>query len=175
MLNGINLKGLQQYVDLIKNAPNEAKSSYGITATWDGGVKTIVNTHNQKVGSKEIKKDFHFQIGEPKELLGDNSLPTPQDYLLGGLAGCMMVGFVVEASKRDIQLKSVKLTIEGDLDLRGFLKISADVPIGFDKVFFHFDVEGNGSKEQYDEIVASVQQFSPNYKTIADPVEFALR
>ncbi|MCW1891342.1 OsmC family protein [Vibrio chagasii] len=39
------------------------------------------------------------------------------------MAGCMMVGFVAGASARGIRLESVKLTIKGALDLRGFLKM----------------------------------------------------
>ena len=174
MLNGINLEGLAQYTELIKIQKEEAISSYGITAEWLGGTKTKVSTHNQKIGSNEVVKDFNFTIDEPNELLGNNSFPTPQDYLLGGMAGCMMVGFVVGASAKGIELDSVKLTIKGALNLRGFLNVDTTAPIGFDKIEFNFDVEGNGSKEQYNEIIKNVQQFSPNYRTITDSINVIL-
>jgi len=32
-------------------------------------------------------------------------MPTPQDYLLGGLAACMIVGFVVGVSKKGLKLE----------------------------------------------------------------------
>ena len=175
MLNGINLEGLQEYRDLIGIEEKEAYSSYGITAQWQGGVNTKVSTHNQKVGSKEIQKDFSFEIGEPNELLGDNSRPTPQDYLLGGLAGCMMVGFVAGASSKGIKLKEVKLHITGTLDLRGFLNVNAESPVGFDSIEFSYEVDGNGTQEQYNEIITNVRQFSPNYRTITDKVNMKLK
>lgn len=174
MINGINLDGLAQYTELITKQKEEAISSYGITAEWLGGTQTRVSTHNQKVGSTEIVKNFNFVIDEPNELLGSNSFPTPQDYLLGGMAGCMMVGFVVEASDKGIQLKNVRLTIKGALNLRGFLNVDASAPVGFDKIEFNFEVEGNGSQEQYSEIIRNVQKYSPNYRTISDTVKVVL-
>ena len=174
MLNGIDLQGLQDYADLIGKEEKEAFSRYGITAVWQGGVNTKITAHNQKVGSNEVQKDFSFEIGEPNELLGDNSRPTPQDYLLGGLAGCMMVGFVAGASSKGIKLAEVKLHITGTLDLRGFLNVNPNSPIGFDTIEFSFEVEGDGTKDQYDEIISSVQQFSPNYRTITDNVKMKL-
>ena len=174
MLNGINLDGLAQYIELITKQKEEAISAYGITAEWLGGTKTRVSTHNQQIGSTEVVKNFDFTIDEPNELLGRNSFPTPQDYLLGGMAGCMMVGFVVAASTKDIKLDSVKLTIKGALNLRGFLNVDAAAPIGFDKIEFNFDVQGSGTKEQYNEIIKNVQHFSPNYRTITDSINVML-
>jgi len=100
MINGINLEGLKAYTQLIKEEADEAISQYGITAQWLGGVKSRIQTNNQILGSTTIVKNFSFGIDEPVELLGDNENPTPQDYLFAGLAGCMMVGFVVGASKK---------------------------------------------------------------------------
>lgn len=174
MLNGINLDGLEQYVELITEKPTEAISSYGITAKWLGGVNTEITTHNQMVGTKEIKKDFKFTIGEPEELLGKNAYPTPQDYLLGGLAGCMMVGFVSGASSKGIKLESVLLTITGDLNLRGFLNVDKTAPVGFEEIKFNYNVKGDGTQEDYDAIINNVQQFSPNYRTITDNVKLSV-
>jgi len=170
MLNGIDLEGLENYSALISSQPEEAISRYGITAEWEGGVNSTIHTHDQQVGSKLVPKNFEFKVGEPDELLGDNSRPTPQDYLLGGLAGCMMVGFVAGATKRNINLNHVKLQIMGYLDLAGFLNVNEESPIGFPKLNFQFEVDGNGTSEQYDEIIESVQKFSSNYRTISDAV-----
>jgi uncharacterized OsmC-like protein len=173
MLNGINLEGLSAYTHLITEKPNEAISAYGITAKWLGGVKTEIHTHNQNVGSKEVIKNFNFTIDEPEELLGSNAFPTPQDYLLGGLAGCMMVGFVVGASAKGIELQSVELRVKGNLNLRGFLNIDSSAPVGFEQIEFNYVVEGSGTQDDYDEIIRHVRQFSPNYRTITDAVKIS--
>ncbi|PQJ47170.1 osmotically inducible protein OsmC [Vibrio campbellii] len=170
-LNGIKLDDLAAYTQVITEDAAQAISEYGIVAEWKGGVHSEIRTLNQKVGGKEIVKDFSFEVGEPEELLGNNAYPTPQDYLLGGMAGCMMVGFVAGASARGIKLDAVKLTIKGALDLRGFLNVSEEAPVGFDEIQFQFEVKGEGTQADYDEVIASVQQFSPNYRTISDAVK----
>ena len=170
-LNGIKLDDLAAYTQVITDHPEQAMSEYGIVAEWRGGVHSEIRTLNQYIGGKEVVKDVSFHVGEPKELLGNNAYPTPQDYLLGGMAGCMMVGFVASASARNIKLDEVKLTIKGALNLRRFLNVDADAPVGFAEVQFNFAVKGDGSQAQYDEIIAGVQQSSPNYRTISDAVK----
>ena len=86
----------------------------------------------------------------------------------------MTVGFVASASARKIKLDEVKLTIKGALNLRGFLNVDADAPAGFAEVQFNFAVKGDGSQAQYDEIIAGVQQSSPNYRTISDAVKVSV-
>ncbi|MDH7445961.1 OsmC family protein [Aquimarina sp. 2201CG14-23] len=174
LINGIDIEGLQQYVDTITKTPSEAISKYGIKAEWKGGVKTEITTLNQKVGDKEIEKQFQFTIDEPNELLGTNSYPTPQDYLLGGLAGCMMVGFVAGAANNNIELESVTLTINGDLNLRGFLSVDEQAPVGFEELKFNYDVKGNGTQADYDAIIENVRKTSPNYRTMTDNVKMTV-
>ncbi|WP_089805992.1 OsmC family protein [Chitinophaga sp. YR627] len=87
MLNNLNLAALGQYIDLVKNKPEEGKAFMGITARWKGGVNAEITTHAKKIGSQENSRQFKFMSGEPEELLGDNNYPGPQGYMLGGMAG----------------------------------------------------------------------------------------
>lgn len=169
-LNGINLEALRAYTRQITDVPGDAVSSYGIEAHWCGGVHSEIRTLNQRLGQTEIQKNFHFHVGEPEQLLGDNVYPTPQDYLLGGMAGCMMVGFVAGATAAGIRLDAVTLTLRGDLDLRGFLGVDPDAPVGFAEIQFHFEVVGSGTQAEYDRLIADVRKNSPNYRTISDAV-----
>lgn len=169
-LNGIKLDDLAAYTQVITDHPEQAMSENGVVAESRGGVNSEICSSNQYIGRKEVVKDFSFHVGEPEELLGDNAYRIPQDYLLGGMAGCMMVGFVASASARKIKLDEVKLTIKGALNLGGFLNVDADAPVSFAEVQFNFAVKCDGSPAQYDEIIAGVEQSSPNYRTISDAV-----
>lgn len=174
MLNNVNLEALGNYVELISSKPEEAVAALGVTASWKGGVNTEITTHSKKIGTVSVEKQFKYSIGEPEELLGDNLHPNPQDYILGGLAGCMMVGFVVGATSKGIKLDSVNLTIVGNLDLRGFLEVDPDVSVGFEELQFNFEVEGSGTPEDYDAIAQHVRKISPGYRTIAEPVKITI-
>ncbi|WP_325893144.1 OsmC family protein [Grimontia sp. NTOU-MAR1] len=169
-INGINLPALDEYTQkTIKSAP-QAISHYAIEANWVYGTNTKITTLNQKVGDIDIQKNFTFEIDEPEALLGENRFPTPQDYLLGGLAGCMMASFVITAAQKGIEIKSVKLTIAGDLNLHGFLEVDPSAKVGFDEIEYHFEVKGNGTQSDYDDIIQTVRERSPNYHTIQDAV-----
>ena len=56
---------------------------------------------------------------------------TPVEYVLVGLASCLTAGIAAVAQNRNIQLRSVTATIEGDMDLYGILGIDEDVRNGF--------------------------------------------
>jgi len=174
MLNDVNLEALGNYIELIGSEPHEAILASGITARWMGGVNTEITTHAKQIGSILVEKQFTYQIGEPKELLGDNLNPNPQDYILGGLAGCMMVGFVVGATAKGIKLDSVNLHIVGNLDLRGFLEVDPNVSVGFEELCFNFEVSGSGTQEDYLAIAEHVRKISPGYRTISDPVKISI-
>ncbi|MCT2406073.1 OsmC family protein [Chryseobacterium antibioticum] len=174
MLNNVNLEALGNYVEVITNKPTEAIAALGVTATWKGGVNTEITTHSKKIGSVSVEKQFKYNIGEPAELLGDNLNPNPQDYILGGLAGCMMVGFVVGATSKGIKLDSVNLTIVGNLDLRGFLEVDPSATVGFEELEFNFEVTGSGTEDDYAAIAEHVRKISPGYRTIAEPVKISV-
>lgn len=174
MINNLNLEALQGYIDLVKSNSSEAIATFGVTANWQDGVATEITTHSKKVGSKKINSQFKYSIDEPLELLGDDKNPNPQDYILGGMAGCMMVGFIAGASGKGIELKNVQLDIVGKLDLRGFLNLDPDVSVGFEKLQFNFKVKGSGTQAQYDEIIQHVSKVSPGYQTILNPVKIEI-
>ncbi len=46
------------------------------------------------------------------------------------------------AAAMGIPTERIEVTVEGDLDLRGTLGISKDVPVGFESIRLHFDVAG---------------------------------
>ncbi|WP_109852398.1 OsmC family protein [Aquimarina sp. AU58] len=171
MINGINLEALGSYKNTVEQDPKNGMYSGGIKATWLGGTKVGVETNALQLGDEKIPHSFSFVIDEPEQLLGEHSSPTPQDYLLGGLSGCMMVTFVAMASIKGIELEGVSLEIKSSLDLQGFLGINETSPVGFDTVEYCFTVEGNGTEQDFKEIADQVIQFSPNYATVSNKVK----
>src|SRR5215813_8239546 len=56
------------------------------------------------------------------------------DLLLGALAACAQITCQMVAAAMGIQTQSIEVTVEGDLDLRGTLGISKEVPVGFENI-----------------------------------------
>ncbi|WP_395046062.1 OsmC family protein [Flavobacterium sp.] len=171
MLNNINIAGLSEFANEVKTSPKEGKAKYGIELNWVSGTKSVVKTKNMQLGDHKLVRNFEFTIDEPAQLLGINSFPNPQEYLLGGLAGCMAVTFIAGASLMEIALESLSLEIDGELDLKGFLGIDETDHVGFPELKYTFNVKGNGSKEQYETLMKRVMRHSPNYATVASEVK----
>lgn len=66
-------------------------------------------------------------VDEPFELLGENTAPNPQEYLMTALNTCVTVGYVAGAAVRGIMLETLEIKTKGELDLRGFLGIDDTV------------------------------------------------
>ena len=62
------------------------------------------------------------------------------DLLLGALAACAQITCQMVAAAMGVPTERIEVTVEGDLDLRGTLGISKDVPVGFESIRLHFDV-----------------------------------
>lgn len=171
MLNNINISGLSEFANEVKESPKEGKAKYGIQLNWISGTKSIVKTKNMQLGDHRLIRNFEFNIDEPGQLLGINSHPNPQEYLLGGLAGCMAVTFIAGASLMGIRLDSLSLEIDGELDLKTFLGLDDSEHAGFPELKYTFNVAGEGTKEQYDKLMERVIRHSPNYATVAYEVK----
>jgi uncharacterized OsmC-like protein len=94
---------------------------------------------------------------------------TPVEMVLVGLAGCLMAGIATVAQNREIQLNSVKATIEGSMDLAGILGIDRDVRNGFDDVQVNFEIDADGSQEDIEALVAQSQKRSAVYDIVTNP------
>lgn len=171
MLNNINIAGLSEFANEVKEDNIEGKATYGVALEWESGTKTIVRTKNMVLGKHKIIRNFNFTIDEPTQLLGVNSAPNPAEYMLGGLAGCMAVTFMTGATAMNINVDHLKLEIEGALDLNGFLGLDQNTNPGFPELKFIFHVKGNGTQEQYQKLMDRVSKHSPNFNTIQNEVK----
>ncbi len=171
MLNGINISGLSEFSNEVKNCPVEAEAKFGVQLNWESGTKSTVTTKTSVLGEHRIIRDFQMGIDEPKQLLGLNSAPNPQEYLFAGLAGCMSVVFMAGASMMGIEIESLQIDIDGGLDLQGFLFTDSEQTAGLSRIDYTIRVKGSGTQEQYQQLISKIIKHSPNYNTIANPVE----
>ena len=63
------------------------------------------------------------------------------DLLLGALAACAQITCQLVAEALGISASRIEVAVEGDLDLRGTLGVSKEVPVGFEHIRVRFDVD----------------------------------
>lgn len=81
--------------------------------------------------SEVTSRDFTLTVDEPKELAGSNLGPNPAELALAALASCQEITYRLFADALGIPLKSVSVSVEGDIDLRGFFAVDDTVRPGF--------------------------------------------
>ena len=75
------------------------------------------------------------------------------EYCMGSLAACLTQTIVAHATSRGIQIDSINIDVEGDVDLRGFTGISNDVRPGAQQFRVNMNIKSsNASKEQINEL-----------------------
>jgi uncharacterized OsmC-like protein len=166
MRNGIAVSALSEFVNEIKNNPAEGIAQYGVELNWQSGTRSIVTALPMSVGPHTVSRDFSWEIDEPRQLLGCNHAPNPQEYLLSGVGSCILVGFAVGASVMEIQLEMLKVTVRGELNLSGFLDIDPEVSVPFTEIQYCIEVAGDGTEEQFETLRQTALQQSPNAMTI---------
>ena len=70
------------------------------------------------------------------------------DMLLEALVACAGVTMNAVATALDLDVRSGRVWAEGDLDFKGTLGVSKDVPVGFRSIRLGFEVEGDLTDEQ---------------------------
>ena len=101
---------------------------------------------------------------------GSNRFPNPQEYLLAALNARMMVGYVAQCAVRGIDLQSLEIETEGEIDLRGFLGIDPAVMPGYEKLRTMVRIKGSATPEEFAEIHQAVLATSPNFHNVSRPV-----
>ena len=105
----------------------------------------------------------------PEVFASEDSGATPVEIVLAGLAGCLTAGIAAVAQARDVQLRSVKATLEAGMDIRGILGADPDVRNGFDGIKVTYKIDADASPEDIKAIVAQSQKRSAVYDIITNP------
>jgi uncharacterized OsmC-like protein len=110
---------------------------------------------------KGTSRQFTFLVDEPNELGGEDLAANPVEYLLAAYAGCINVVINLIAKELDVQLNSIKINIDGDLDAARLLGHSTKERAGFQSLNVHIDFETSAPQERIDLLFNSLKQRCP--------------
>ena len=176
-INGVNVDQIFRTIEHIKGNPAIAQFKFRATNTWINGTHTRATVKDFYGALQEdtSRDPMVFEMDEAPVLCGENLGANPVEYLLVALSGCMTTTLVAHAAARGIEIKKVASRYEGDVDLRGFLGLSEDVPVGLQSVRVYFAIEADVSEEEKEELIRMAQKFSPVFNSIAKPVPISVQ
>src|SRR5262245_55366363 len=138
-MNAEQLKAMQTPV---KNRYRENPESARLTLRAAGklGGDRVICTVDTHIGP--VEAGFHSATG------GDGKDACSGDMLLQALVGCAGVTLKAVATAMGIVIRSGAVRAEGDMDFRGTLGVSKDVPVGFQAIRLFFDLDSDATPEQ---------------------------
>lgn len=105
---------------------------------------------------------------------GDGRAACSGDLLLEALVAC--AGVTLKAVATALALPPVGGTVsaEGDLDFRGTLGVTKDVPVGFQAIRLRFDLDSDATPEQLDSLLRLTERYCVVYQTLKHPASVTL-
>lgn len=170
-VNGVNVDKLFETVGVIKDKAEIAKFNFKATNRWvNGGEnKTTVDKFYGACQTHARKKPFEFVKDEPPVLLGEDHGANPVEYALAALAGCLTTSLVYHAAAKGIKIDEVESTLEGDLDLHGFLGLDEKIRNGYESINVKFKIKSDAPEEKLEELVQLAKKRSPVCDIISNP------
>jgi len=176
-VNGVDVDKLFETIDAVKNSPVIAKFKFRANNRWikGGHNRTIIKNFYGTQKDHSHANPFELDADEPPLLLGEDKGPNPVEYALTALAACVTTSIVYHAAAKGIKLNSVESRLEGDIDLRGFLGLSKDVPRGYKEIRMFFKIDADAPHEKLEEIVQLGPTYSPVFDTITRAVPVSVK
>src|SRR5271157_2254019 len=111
-----------------------------------------------------------YQAEAHKGVGGGGTGACSGDLLLGALAACAQITCQMVATAMGIPTERIEVAVEGDLDLRGTLGVSKDVPVGFEAIRLHFDIAApKATPEQMSALREKTEQYCVVMQTLTRP------
>lgn len=165
--NGVNVTALFDTIGAVKNDPALAEFQFRARNQWiDGGHNrsTIQAFFGCRAEDTTRTEPFVLDADEPPVLLGQDAGANPVEFVLHALAACLTTTMVYHAAARGIVIEAVDSTLEGDLDLRGFLGISNDVRKGYRQVRVRMRVKSAAAPR----LLRELAQYSPVFDIVSN-------
>lgn len=148
---------------VFREQPEQAAATFAVESRQIDGFQSTVTT-----------RQFTFDADEPEALGGTDTAPNPVEYLLAALATCQEVTYRLYADAMRIPLDGVSVTLEGDIDLRGFLDVDDSVRPGYLAVTGTVTLDSTADDDQLARLKAAVDRHCPVLDSLRNPTPVTL-
>ena len=171
-VNGVDVAALISTIKAVQATPEIGKFSFRLQNQWVdcGNNQSTVKDFYGAGQDIPHAKTFRLQADEPAILLGTDLGANPVEHLLHALAACVTSSMVYHAAARGIVIEAVESSLEGQIDLRGFLGLDPSVRNGYQDIRMTLRIRADVTDEQFQELCALGPQFSPVFDSLTKGV-----
>jgi uncharacterized OsmC-like protein len=159
-INGLDLGTLQSVLAGWQADPAKRQTVWRTRIEWQNG---FTNTF-------QSRSHAPISVDEPTSLGGADSAPNPAEVLLGALGTCVSIGYALNAAARGIDLRSLTLDLEGDIDLAVFGGLAQEGNPGYSNIRLRVNVDSDADADALQALHEHVLRTSPILSTVARPV-----
>jgi len=165
LVNGLDVDNLMKVVGAVKENWEKGKTVWKASTTWKGGFKV-----------ETCSRDFKLLADEPEMLCGTNTAANPVEMVLQAYGACLSIGYAMNAAVRGIKLDDIKIDLEGEIDLPGFLGLEAPEKMnmaklpGFKNITVNVKIKSAADRKTLEELHRHVIGTSPVGVTLSRPV-----
>jgi uncharacterized OsmC-like protein len=149
--------------DLYRTTPDSALITLKASGRLGEGVTCKIET-----GKALVAAGLHPATG------GNGLSACSGDMLLEALVACAGVTLNAVATALGIEVRDASLEAEGDLDFRGTLGVSKEVPVGFQNIRLKISIDADASDEQVATLVRLTERYCVVYQTLTRPPEISV-
>jgi uncharacterized OsmC-like protein len=141
----------QQY----RNDPGKAVVTLRASGSLGAGLSCRVET-----GRALVEAGLHPATG------GSGLQACSGDMLLEALAACAGVTLRAVATALEIPVRGGTVEVEGDLDFRGTLGVSKEVPVGFQTIRLRLNLDSDATAEQLETLLKLTERYCVVLQTL---------
>jgi uncharacterized OsmC-like protein len=169
--NGVNTDFLLQAREALAAQPEGANFKWRVTNTWVNGThsRTKVDGFFGLGAEQQHRTEFEYDGDHPELFASEDEGATPVELLLVSLASCLTAGVAAVAQNREIQLRSVSASLQGDMDVRGILGADPDVRNGFSHIKVTYNIDADATPEDIKALVAQSAKRSAVFDIVTNP------
>lgn len=169
---GIDLETVKETMGELEKDPELGRCVFRTSNRWDEGTRNVSRFEGFYAVKQEMPhaRTYEFQADEPTILSGEDSSPTPVEYLLGALASCVTNSMILHGAMRGITIEALSSGVEGHLDLNGFAGFDETVPKGYQSIRIDLRAKSDADEAQLKELA----YHSPTLNTIRESTRVEL-
>ena len=169
--SGVNVQVLGTVVETIKREPEVAKVTFRVQTNWNSGdgFRVTSTAKNFKMGGQTVEREKSFTLVSdfPGQMGGKSDGPTVCEMCMASIGSCVSQTIIAYATMMGIQLDSIRVDTEGDMDIRGMTGISDKVRSGAQEFRLNFHLESKtASREELEHLYELGKRFSPAVDTL---------
>jgi uncharacterized OsmC-like protein len=159
--NGIDWGEFEEAVGIVGADTKNARAPKASRVRWMGGLKLKVGVRNHT-----------FLVDEPSHLTGEDEAPNAVEYVLGAYGACLATGLIINASRRNIELRNLELSLESTQENAfSFMGINDEGHSGIDEVKVKLYVQADADEATLREVWEHTLRTSPVGNTLVNVVK----